>query len=235
MRNKKLKLLVGIFCGTMVLTTYQNCAPVHDQLSENSSSQIQTNNIDFTLPASLKVDLTNDCMACHPEASADRISVTGEDLNRIGWIIPENSGNSILIEYLETPSGPKRMPPSGPRWAQTEINDLKTWIDDLKPSDDTGGSTAVSYARDIAPIMEAKCTNCHGTRAGVNLESYGETRKHVSLSAPNDPLFSGLYRTMFEGTYSPNARTAMPPRGNNAATDQELQKIQDWIAQGAPP
>ena len=154
---------------------------------------------------------------------------------RIGWISPKDGANSLVIEYLETPNGPKRMPPSGPRWAQTDINDFKAWIDDIGSS---GGGTptgqSITYENDIRPILEARCTSCHGTRAGVNLESYSEVIKHVSLSTPDTPVNSGLYRTTFEGLYNPSSRTAMPPDTRNAATAEEIQKIAEWIATGAP-
>jgi formylglycine-generating enzyme required for sulfatase activity len=84
----------------------------------------------------------------------------------------------------------------------------------------------IDFKRDIAPILEQRCFECHypGTSSsGVQLKS----RKEVVASGnivPGKPLKSFFYNCMLDGW--------MPPAGKLVAS--ELALIHDWIAQGAP-
>jgi mono/diheme cytochrome c family protein len=119
----------------------------------------------------------------------------------------------------------------------------------------------ITYAKDIKPILEASCFNCHGEKnpkAGINLTSVenvlkgGKDGKIVEVG-------SGEKSLIVEATSQLNPRTSMPPkprapRGGMAAatnapaggapatpppapakplTPEQVGLVRAWIDQGA--
>jgi formylglycine-generating enzyme required for sulfatase activity len=84
----------------------------------------------------------------------------------------------------------------------------------------------IDFARDIAPILEQHCFECHypGTSSsGIELKGRQELISTGTL-VPGKPLKSFFYNCMVDGW--------MPPAGKLVAT--ELALVHDWVAQGAP-
>jgi mono/diheme cytochrome c family protein len=80
----------------------------------------------------------------------------------------------------------------------------------------TTGS-AVSYSKQIAPIIKTNCSGCHGgssPQAGVNLSTYAGLKS--SALAANDVIQGG----------------AMPPSGQLSAANMQL--FQSWVDAGMP-
>jgi mono/diheme cytochrome c family protein len=90
---------------------------------------------------------------------------------------------------------------------------------------------AVSYSRDVRPILDSRCLQCHSERIanrGLNMESYeslmaGSQNGPVIL--PGNPRGSLLVKKLVGGE--------MPKRGPRLTPDQ-IRLIDDWIAAGAP-
>jgi hypothetical protein len=99
---------------------------------------------------------------------------------------------------------------SGPRDAGPEVA--------RGPEAGTGDSTStVSYASQIAPLLKANCTSCHGganPRAGINLSTYASVRSNAN--AANSAIQNGI----------------MPPTGALSAANKQL--FQSWVNAGAP-
>jgi len=86
--------------------------------------------------------------------------------------------------------------------------------------------TKIDFERDIAPILERSCIQCHhaGTSSSnLQLISRDEIVKSNSV-VPGKPDESPLYTTMASGW--------MPP--GKKASDGELALIRTWIKEGAP-
>lgn len=87
------------------------------------------------------------------------------------------------------------------------------------------------FNTEILPIMRRYCTSCHGTVAGLRLDSYAATMaggRDGPVVVPGDPGASALYlRLRGEGGQP------MPPGGVQLESD-EIAVIRDWIAAGAP-
>jgi hypothetical protein len=93
---------------------------------------------------------------------------------------------------------------------------------------------AVTYSRDIAPILQRSCVNCHrsGGGAPMSLTSYSEVRPWANR--------------IRERTAIRDRRGTMPPwfverdvgiqvfKDDISLSDEELAKIQAWVANGAP-
>ena len=76
-------------------------------------------------------------------------------------------------------------------------------------------TTTISYAKDIAPIMTANCTNCHGAgqkSAGISLHTYSSVSQFANSSM------------------SAIQNGSMPPSGKLSSSD--IQKLSCWISQG---
>ncbi len=90
--------------------------------------------------------------------------------------------------------------------------------------------TAVSFAKDIVPILDNSCTNCHGAdriEEGLKLQTYNDIlagSKNGAVVVPGDASNSLLAQLV--------ANHKMPKRGAKL-TDPQVQLIIDWINQGA--
>ncbi len=101
------------------------------------------------------------------------------------------------------------------------------------PSSATSAPAAsgpISFAADILPIFQSRCTNCHGgerTEKGLDLKSYaslmnGSERGPVVVAG--DAANSALANLISSGK--------MPKRGPKL-TPEQVQLVIDWINQGA--
>ena len=89
-----------------------------------------------------------------------------------------------------------------------------------------------SFAEDIMPIFEAKCTPCHGSMGGwdgTNYDGVMNSGDNAPTVIPGDVENSILAQKIADTqTYG----TIMPPGGK--MTNSEIQLILDWISAGAP-
>jgi hypothetical protein len=75
----------------------------------------------------------------------------------------------------------------------------------------------VSYASQIAPLLKASCTSCHGggnPSAGINLSTYSSVKSNAN--AANGAIQNGV----------------MPPGGSLSTANKQL--FQSWVNAGAP-
>jgi hypothetical protein len=98
----------------------------------------------------------------------------------------------------------------------------------------TGGH-AVDFAKEIRPILEARCLDCHDTatlKGGIGLETYYHAQMPTDAGAPllvpGKPDQSVLLHVVMES--DPEKR--MPPKGK-PLTAAEIATIRQWIAEGA--
>jgi len=90
--------------------------------------------------------------------------------------------------------------------------------------------TDVSYANDIRPVLEGRCSNCHAGKLvsdGLNMETYEALMagsQHGPVIVPGDASGSLLVEKLTSGQ--------MPKRGPKL-TPAQIQLIIDWINAGA--
>ncbi|HUQ72466.1 MAG TPA: c-type cytochrome domain-containing protein [Planctomycetaceae bacterium] len=98
-----------------------------------------------------------------------------------------------------------------------------------------GAAPAVSFAKDVAPILANKCDNCHdATRAsgGLRMESYATLEaggRNGPVLVPGNPGASLIVQRITAA--NPMARM---PRNAEALSQEEVRTIAAWIAAGAP-
>lgn len=91
---------------------------------------------------------------------------------------------------------------------------------------------AVSYSRDVAPVLAMHCNGCHGEAGGLSLRTYREIMAGGNLGkvvVPGDAEKS-LIVHFVEGRRGPSHR--MPPDGPPLSAEQ-IGVIRRWIADGA--
>jgi hypothetical protein len=106
----------------------------------------------------------------------------------------------------------------------------------------TGGCTgegAVSYSRDVQPILQANCLSCHqqggaGQKAsGFSMATYDDLMKGTSGGAmivPGDSEGSNLI-VLMEGRADPSI--SMPHGSKESVSKTDIDTIRRWIDQGA--
>jgi len=97
----------------------------------------------------------------------------------------------------------------------------------------------VSYAKDVAPILEKRCKSCHSpgqpgyVASGFDLQGYESLMKGTRYGAvvlPGDPLTSTLVM-LIEGRADPSLKM---PHGTEAPLSAaEIGTIRHWVEQGA--
>ncbi|MDP1548447.1 MAG: c-type cytochrome domain-containing protein [Anaerolineales bacterium] len=139
-----------------------------------------------------------------------------------GGNAPASSVDLEPVAPAQAASTPTEVPaPTGETAPVTE---------DQATAESEASSSIVSYASDIAPIIDAKCIKCHGIESrkeGLDLLTYDNlmkgSRNGVALT-PGDANNSLFVQLIVEGE--------MPNRGDRV-TPEELQLIIDWVNQGA--
>ena len=98
----------------------------------------------------------------------------------------------------------------------------------------------LDYERDIMPIFEKKCFECHSdqagkTKGGLKLddpEHFHARFEKNSVVIPGDWDASYLFITLYR---PPGHEDAMPPEGKGERlTPEEVTLVQRWITEGAP-
>ena len=112
-----------------------------------------------------------------------------------------------------------------------QITELVTYIRQLRSEETAPTPEAVSFSKDVMPIMNTLCIFCHGTSGGWDTSSYTAfmtTGDNAPVVIPGDTLNSLLAQKIL-GTHSEG--TIMPPGGK--MSDDYIQIILDWIEAGA--
>ena len=96
-------------------------------------------------------------------------------------------------------------------------------------------ATPVSFRKEVAPILVAKCAGCHNDREakhGLNLATFALLKKGgkdegPSILEPGDPDASGLIASI-----RPDATVRMPYKKEPLGA-AEIKTLERWVAQGA--
>jgi mono/diheme cytochrome c family protein len=91
-------------------------------------------------------------------------------------------------------------------------------------------SATVRFSKDVLPIFQEKCINCHGgekTSKGLDLKTYASLMagsQNGAMIVPSDPTNSKLLQSVLSGK--------MPKRGP-ALPSEQIQLLMDWVSAGA--
>jgi hypothetical protein len=88
----------------------------------------------------------------------------------------------------------------------------------------------VTFVKDVLPIFEARCVNCHGgrrKRGGLDVRTVAA----LMTGGDNGPAINGA--SLQGGTLWENIDTNKMPPGRKKLTPAEKKTVRDWIAGGA--
>ena len=131
----------------------------------------------------------------------------------------------ISLPPFSTPSRPTGTPSNAPKPTPPPGPDTSEPTPTPPPTPTTG----VSFTKEVAPILNAKCGRCHvqGSRGGFSLSSYAVLMKGPPEGVvvfAGDVIGSRLIETIETGDM---------PRGGGRVTPTELKTLKDWVLQGA--
>jgi hypothetical protein len=98
------------------------------------------------------------------------------------------------------------------------------------PSTSPAPPATVDYAKQVRPIFEKYCYQCHGngqSKGGVRLDLKEKAMMHITAG---NPVRSDVYRSI---TRSLGASDRMPPVSKDQPKDGDVAIIKLWIEQGA--
>ena len=176
--------------------------------------------------------LERNCRSCHGETvQMGNLDLrTRESALRGGArgpvLVPASAERSRLYRMVAGFDAPS-MPMSGSLKAE-DVATLKAWIDQGARWD-----LPVSFARDVLPLFEGSCGNCHGETAQLSKfdlrtrESALRGGVHGSDIVPGNAEGSRLYRRV-AGLEQPS----MPAQGT-PLTPGQIAAVKQWIDEGA--
>jgi uncharacterized membrane protein len=88
----------------------------------------------------------------------------------------------------------------------------------------------VSFAKDIMPLLQSRCVNCHGgqqTSRGLNMTSYDS----LMAGSQNGPILTAGDAT--NSLIVQFVTAGRMPKGGPRLTPSEVQLLTDWINAGA--
>jgi hypothetical protein len=178
--------------------------------------------------------LERSCASCHSgDLKLGELDLSNREAAMRGGahgavIVAGNSEKSKLYRMVAGLDQPV-MPMDGDPLKPAEVAAIKTWIDQ--------GATwesAVSFARDIQPIMERSCWNCHGEAMQLSKLDL-RTREgalrggaHGPAVTPGNAEQSRLYRAVAHLD-----AIKMPMQGDKLKPE-EIAAFKAWIDAGAP-
>jgi hypothetical protein len=93
------------------------------------------------------------------------------------------------------------------------------------------GAAALTYEKDVLPILEKHCVKCHNNdkmKGGVSVDIPDMKSDIGRIVMPGDPGDSMLLRVLVEQ----DIENKMPPKGGPLDVS-DIQKIRKWIVEGA--
>ena len=197
------------------------------------------------------------CNNCHITAMRGNFSMASYTAlmkgNNDGKVILAKADGSRLIEVLASGD----MPRGGGKLANDQIETIAKWIDQGAKYDgadpnspittgvaaapqqpklavvQASGSETIKYARDIAPILAATCTDCHDDnrpQARLGLDTFTRLlagSENGAIIVPGKPAESEIIKRL-----KGEGRERMP-RGKPALSADVIAKFEKWIAEGA--
>lgn len=228
---KRRALQLSVFSGVLAVSVFfQNCSVVSSSNESDDSSSVSQSSVLASKAMSI---LASKCSFCHNSASAqggvsDIMNVNYLLFNRL--VIPGQPDISDLIRVIREGS----MPPSGnpvttaeldalTRWVQSGLNDVDSTTGGNVPPPTGGGVVTATYASLNSTVFGPKCVGCHNNSlasGGINISTFAGAQ----AIAKNGKLYASVTRST--NNYM--------PQGAARLTADELTRISQWIAAGAP-
>jgi mono/diheme cytochrome c family protein len=148
-------------------------------------------------------------------------------------ILPGRAAASLLIQYVLGKDSKTVMPPAGDRLTPAQIKLLSDWID--RGAEWPEDSAAIDYAREIRPIFEGRCYQCHGSSVqthGLRLDRKESALKGGDSGAPAIVPGRSADSLLIRYVAGLDPRVVMPAKGERL-TPAQIDLLRRWIDGGA--
>src|SRR5215510_13862788 len=109
-------------------------------------------------------------------------------------------------------------------WAALVLSACMAWAADTLPP---AAKTPVDFARDVEPLLRARCALCHGAQQQMKGLRLDQKSSAMAVITPGHSADSKLIR-MVAGL---EGKTVMPPTGARLSA-AEIGTLRAWIDQG---
>ncbi|MFQ6016473.1 MAG: c-type cytochrome domain-containing protein, partial [Anaerolineae bacterium] len=112
-----------------------------------------------------------------------------------------------------------------------DVREPQTSASSVEPSNEVSGQLP-SFTEDILPLLQSKCSACHGNLGGWSAASYDEVINSGDSGpavVPGDAEGSLLLQKLKD---TQTIGGPMPP--SQLLSDEEIALVEEWIAAGAP-
>ena len=201
-------------------------------INDTTFEEIECDTSNLTFPGTVQPILQAKCFECHsgqnPEAGIDL-----SDYSQVATL----AQNGALLGVIKHEPGYVPMPQNGSKLDSCSIAQIEKWVNDTSFNNPPGGDPChpdtIYFEKDLLPVLQSSCAlaNCHDDitqEDGVQLTDYASVMATADVD-PFDPEGSDLYEVLIET--DPDKR--MPPPPNNPLTQEQINMVYKWIAQGA--
>ena len=91
----------------------------------------------------------------------------------------------------------------------------------------------VSFAKDIQPMLNASCINCHGNNNKLSVRTYANLMKGTSNNGPVVIPKNGAGSLIIKKLQGTASGDRMPPEPASKWSDSKIELVKKWIDQGA--
>ncbi len=159
------------------------------------------------------------CVSCHDGKN------TGGGLRLDtpeGVLKSVKKGDFLLRVHGE--GGKPRMPLNFPALPAEKVKTLEAWIAQGAKTD----PPKALFARDVQPILKAHCVSCHAGASPAGGLNLGEPKSTMAAVVKGNPAASELVKRIEGHDGKPRM-----PKGFAPLSPAQIQKVKDWIAEGA--
>lgn len=185
---------------------------------------------------------TRYCFTCHGQSSPK----LGLDLRTAGSALKGSHNGPVIVKGLPAESllwkkvSERAMPPAiyGQKVPDADLETIKQWIANGAPADQPLGAVAKTAAeqrarfeREILPMFQAQCTQCHGEKnpmAGLSLHTAAAALKGGS----NGPVIVEGFSERSLLVRRIANHTMPPPGSGRKLQESEIRVIREWIDRG---
>jgi hypothetical protein len=171
-------------------------------------------------------------------ASLTGLATAGADFTTIAQseIIPAGvTKDTILVATIDD-AAPESAETFTVRLSNLNAAEFADSVATVTITDNDSGTTLISFAGDIKPLLNANCLVCHGgtlTQSGFSVGTYNSIMTS-GLRGPNVVAGnSAASRLYIATTSSPTRDIDRMPQGGPYLTTQQQNLIKTWIDQGA--
>lgn len=108
------------------------------------------------------------------------------------------------------------------------------WISLLASSQVRSDDAEIDFNREIRPILAENCFYCHGQDGNKRQGDLRLDQRDAAVDSQAIVPFDTSASVLLQRVYSSDADLQMPPpNSGRVLTDQQKQKLQQWIGQGA--